>query len=370
MIVLYFGKELGGAKLGGRELLCQLNYDLLYTVFGDNLLKYSLKSQRQSGLVGLFNALRGHIDGIDKAQLDLVSRLILEKRVQKVFIDGSNLGSFVAALKHRHPNIESVTFFHNVEASFFWGSFLSRRSLKTFLVLLANWISETKAVKKSSKIVCLSHRDSRLLKHLYGRAATHISPIALKDSLSTPTIFKQQLPSERFALFVGGTFFANIKAVEWYAQHIAASVCIPLYVVGHGFELLRPRFKHISNMIIIGSVDSLSDWYWKSHVVVAPIFHGSGMKTKVAEALMHGKRVIGTPEAFSGYEDIGSVAGWCCRNSQEFIEAMHDAIASDLPSFDPQLRIIYDSRYSFEASRKRFLDILGETTVSEEKTDD
>ena len=36
-------------------------------------------------------------------------------------------------------------------------------------------------------------------------------------------------------------------------------------------------------------------------LVIAPIFDGSGMKTKVAEALMHGKHVVGTPEAFSGY---------------------------------------------------------------------
>ena len=35
----------------------------------------------------------------------------------------------------------------------------------------------------------------------------------------------------------------------------------------------------------------------------SPIFYGSGMKTKVAEALMHGKRIIGTNNAFAGYDN-------------------------------------------------------------------
>ena len=358
MKILYFGKEYAGEKSGGRELLCHLNHDLLYSLFGDNLLRYSLASQSQSGLAGVLNVFRGHIDGIDDIQLNLASYLILENGVQKVFIDGSNLGCFAAALKHRHPDVESITFFHNVEASFFWGAFWSRKSLKSLLVLLANWIAEGKSVRNSDRILCLSWRDSSILKRLYRRAATHVSPIALKDSLNCQETSESKLPIGKFALFVGGAFFANVKAVEWYAQYIATSVGIPLYVVGHGFDQLRSRFMHVDNMVIVGSVDSLSHWYRKAHVVAAPIFHGSGMKTKVAEALMHGKRIIGTPEAFSGYEDISDVAGWCCRDSHEFIEAMNEAVAVDLPVFDSQLRMIYENAYSFKAARRRFADIL------------
>lgn len=36
--------------------------------------------------------------------------------------------------------------------------------------------------------------------------------------------------------------------------------------------------------------------------MVMPIFSGSGMKVKTAEALMYGKFLIGTKEAFEGYE--------------------------------------------------------------------
>jgi hypothetical protein len=363
MKILYIGKEIRADSRGGRELLCRLNFNLLYSLYPDNLIKISFPSRRQRGPKALINVCRGYIDGIDDAQLNLVWNSIRGKGITQVFVDGSNLGSFVAAFKQRFPGIEVVTFFHNAEVSFFWGAFCSRKSLKSLAVLLANSIAERIAVRKSDKIICLSERDSHILERLYGRSATHISPIAVKDSLNRAADDDQRLPSGRFALFVGGAFYANVKAIEWYAKYVSHAVSMPLYVVGHGFDQLRSRFEHIENMIVVGSVTSLTDWYRRAHVVVAPIFHGSGMKTKVAESLMHGKRIIGTPEAFSGYEDIAYQAGWFCQDSNVFVAAMNEAMAVDLPVFDSKLRIIYETHYSFKVAKQRFADILAEGIV-------
>ena len=46
------------------------------------------------------------------------------------------------------------------------------------------------------------------------------------------------------------------------------------------------------------------------------------MKTKVAEALMYGKRIIGTREAFSGYEFNAEEVGWLCNTKEEFVAAL------------------------------------------------
>ena len=48
-----------------------------------------------------------------------------------------------------------------------------------------------------------------------------------------------------------------------------------------------------------------------------PIFEGSGMKLKTCEALMFGKNIIGTPEAFAGYDiDDYTNVGACCRGER------------------------------------------------------
>ena len=50
-------------------------------------------------------------------------------------------------------------------------------------ILISNFLVERQATLLSDKRICLSVRDSSLLKRLYGKGATHISPIALKDQL-------------------------------------------------------------------------------------------------------------------------------------------------------------------------------------------
>jgi len=83
------------------------------------------------------------------------------------------------------------------------------------------------------------------------------------------------------------------------------------------------------------------------------------MKTKVAEALMYGKKVVGTPEAFSGYEDIAQKAGWVCTTADDFVAAISRAQGLVTQSFDPDLRAIYEEKYSFEAAKSRLANILG-----------
>ena len=83
------------------------------------------------------------------------------------------------------------------------------------------------------------------------------------------------------------------------------------------------------------------------------------MKTKVAEALMHGKKVVGTPEAFSGYEDVAASAGWVCRSADDFVAAIAQACETIEEPFDPAMRALYEAHYSFSAARSRRADILG-----------
>ena len=111
---------------------------------------------------------------------------------------------------------------------------------------------------------------------------------------------------------------------------------------------------------VVGAVDDLAEWYLKSHFVIAPIFDGSGMKTKGAEALMFGKKVIGTPEAFSGYEEIADKAGRVCASADDFVTAIESADAMVNSSCDRELRAIFDEKYSYVAAKARLEVIMND----------
>lgn len=339
-------------------MLCKLNHDALRSIYGDNLFLFELSSDRQRGLYSYFNAFRGHIDGLNTQTIQTALAIIQSNNIDKVFVDGSNLGDFVLSLKQHLPAVEVATFFHNVEARFFWGSFKTHKTARALAVLLANYLAERKSTRWSDRVVCLSERDSRLLKKIYGKSATHISPMALENKCPPLFIGTPEQPPEQFALFVGGTFYANRAGISWFVREVAPRITIPIYIVGRGFETLKSELEIPGKVTVVGAVDSLADWYQRAQFVIAPIFDGSGMKTKVAEALMYGKKVVGTPEAFSGYDDVVEQAGWVCETPDEFVAAITSAQEEVTHSFDHALRLIYEQQYSMAAATDRLRKIF------------
>jgi glycosyltransferase involved in cell wall biosynthesis len=356
--ILLLTNQLETSPTGGREMLCKLNYDVLSRLYGSDLFVFELAKQPIHKLMSVINAFKGHIDGVSNESIDSALQVISAKNVVKVFVDGSGFGEIVKRIKIEFPLIQILTFFHNVEARFFWGSWRLHGTIHALGVMLVNTLAERKAVRYSDKIICLSERDSALLRRIYGRGATHISPMVLEDKFTASFSGLSEHTPERFALFVGGTFYANRAGIQWFVHEVVPQIDLPIYIVGRGFEALKKELEIPGKVVVVGAVDSLEEWYHRAFFVIAPIFSGSGMKTKVAEALMFGKKVIGTPEAFSGYDEILSFVGRVCTDKDEFIAAIRHADEMVSEPFDAKLRSIYEKKYSFVAAVERFKVIL------------
>lgn len=358
--VLLVTNQLENTPAGGRELLCRLNHDILKDIYGERLSVLELNKVAIRGVHPVADAFRGFIDGVNNDILDRVLRIIITNKVLKIFVDGSNFGEIVRVVKEKCPNVHVYTFFHNVEVRFFWGLLRQNKTLHSLAVVMVNYLAERKSVKHSDKIICLSQRDSQKLRKIYGRGATHVSPIALQDKLAKSSITSNAIMlKNKYALFVGGGFYANRAGIIWFVNQVVPRISIKTCIVGRGLEDLKEVLEVSHKVELVGSVDSLALWYQNSHFVIAPIFDGSGMKTKVAEALMFGKKIIGTPEAFAGYEDISNRIGCVCSTADEFVAAINSVEPLFASSFDNESRSIYEKEYSFEAARARFIDFMG-----------
>lgn len=339
-------------RIGGRQQLAWLHRDALTTLLGDRLFIHELAP---AGAMSHWATLRGNLDGLSPATISGIVARVREQRATQVFLDGSNLGLLAAALKRALPAVEVLTFCHNVEARFFLGALAARPSVKAAGVLVANYRAERLAVRHSDRLIALSERDGALLRRLYGRGATDILPMALKDMAPA---HPPSVSGGGYLLFVGGAFYANLRGMQWYARHVAVRVSVPAVVIGRGMELIRAELEAAPGVRVLGSVDDLGPCYAAATAVIAPIFDGSGMKTKVAEALMFGKRVIGTPEAFSGYADDVVAANHCCTDADGFVQAIEVLAAAPPPAFDPALRALYERDHSPDALKRRLAAIL------------
>lgn len=344
-----------GETVGGRQQLAWLHRDALTTLCGDRLVVHVLVPAAASRSA----ALQGYLDGLSPEVIDAIVTQARTRTVGQVFLDGSNLGLLARAVKRALPKVEVLTFCHNVEARFFFGSFKVRPSLHSAGVFLANYHAERMAVLWSDRIITLSERDSTVLRRFYGRGATDLLPMAMADQTGPTGNAKSEAVASPYALLVGGNFYANLRGAQWYVHRVAPHVSLPTVIVGRGMEVLRPELEKIAGVRVVGGVADLAPWYRDAAVAVAPIFDGSGMKTKVAEALMYGKPVVGTPEAFSGYADDVISANWCASDAAGFAIGVADA-AARASAWNPTMRELYLRHHSNDALLKRLASIVGQ----------
>ena len=345
--------------LGGREQLSNLLFNSLKKIGKAKVFIFRLPQAKKSFFISLVALFNGNVDGINHNSISNIKNIILKNNINIVIIDGSNLGSIIPNIINEYYGIKVFCYFHNVESRFFWGSFRRQLTVRSLGVFIANTIAERSAVKYSDKIICLSIRDSRLLFKIYGRHASYISPMAIEDNLEMKNLDSRSFETnEPYALFVGGNFYANRDGIIWFVNNVAHKIGIKVIVVGKGMEDFRSVIEIPGRVSVIGTVDNLNEWYRNAHFVIAPIFDGSGMKTKIAEALMHGKKVVGTAESFSGYEEVASKIGWCCHDATSFADSIKAAQRFINLPFDPEMRKIYEERYSLEAATLRFAKIF------------
>jgi glycosyltransferase involved in cell wall biosynthesis len=189
----------------------------------------------------------------------------------------------------------------------------------------------------SDLIIVLNQRDSQQLLSIYGRRAdfllpTSLVPIEIDTAISHKNLLNKS--TDLNLLFVGINFYANVHGINWFIENVMTKVeNVKLTIVGNGLnESLIIKNK---NVIVYGRVESLDMYYKQAHIVVLPIFLGSGMKTKTAEALMHGKPILATSEALEGYiiENINFFGGRCDL-AIEFIEKINYFKGNRVELFD------------------------------------
>lgn len=301
-------------------------------------------SAKEKALFSLRGFLRGMTPEGEKKIDDLLSAYLIDT----VVFNTSYYGGTIRRLKKKYPDIRIICFFHNVEVLFIRDYLKETKQVISVLTMGVAWWNERLSTRYSNKIICLNERDFNEIERIYGRKPDAIAPLSLEDRFdetklhSTPTTV---------GAFIGSKFYANYYGVKWFVKNVAPHISSKILIIGKGFETCREEFAGIPNIEVIGTVDDLDAYYYDVSFIVSPIFSGSGMKTKTAEALMFGKTVFGTTEAFQGYDVDFEKVGGLCNTAEEFIQKIN--LFESLPDlFNPYCRDVFVKKYSLDSFRK------------------
>lgn len=310
----------GGAVVNNRNLY------LLQNVYGEeNIIIHEFEKEDKNTSI-LYSKYLSFFGGISNKTLKDISSIVKKENIQVVFISNSIYGLISKRIKRQFKNIIVITFFHNVEYLYIKDLFKSSKLKSRYFLPPFIKRVEQLSVNYSNLIIALNERDSKKLFSIYGRKADFLLPTSLETKKIEQPLLDEKFISETNnleLLFVGSNFYANIHGINWFINNVMTKVeNVNLSIVGNGLN--DNIITNNKNTTIYGRVESLDLFYKKAQIVILPIFLGSGMKTKTAEALMYGKPILATSEALEGYDikkikDIGAQ----CETAEEFIEQIN-----------------------------------------------
>jgi len=367
-IMFIFCRDVGGGFYGGIQFT-KRNYDAINSYFSEQINYLNLRKHLYLG-----SDLKNKI--IRKCMLifgyhriypqDEKKILDLAIKYERIFISISHYGRLAKLIKKKSPQIQIITFFENVEYEFakYAPEHKKYGFVNEFLIHHTIFRNEQWTCRYSDAIIALNQRDANLIKHYYKRDVDAIIPISLPDKYIKHQAMKISVIP--LGLFLGSNFFANTNGILWFIKNVLPFVNIRLQIIGKNMD--KVNFPQSDKLEVLGYVDYLEPYIQNADFMIFPIFEGGGMKVKTCEALMHGKNIIGTHEAFEGYDVDFEKVGACCETAEEFIEAINGFPKRFTRKFNEYSRNIFLEKYSNEVTFKQFADLfkkLEQTIIKE-----
>ncbi|MEZ9340307.1 hypothetical protein AB4176_20875 [Vibrio splendidus] len=216
-----------------------------------------------------------------------------------IALHSSRLGILSLLLSISFPKKKIFCHFDNVEYLLLKSRITKPSFTLKYIVNILDFMlitaSERLCVKFSDKCSFITISDAN-----YFEQNDFIIPICYEKSSSEVSILK----GEYYLFTASFDFEPNIDALNLFVETACAHP--DLKFVAAGRKLKNFNYDHVSNLTLIDSptVDRMESIFIGAKGYISCVNFGSGMKTKVAEAMKYGLPVYATDNSLVGYEEV------------------------------------------------------------------
>ena len=213
---------------------------------------------------------------------------------------------------------------HNVEYRIIQGTAEAAQGPRRFFAEV-EWRKikreEERVWRRTPVCVGVSELDAQVFK-AGGAPSVEVCPNGTDPVDRLPLLARA--PHEAFRmLFVGTASYQPYeRGLAWFIRNVLPGVRervqATLDVVG------SPPLNPVTDPSVTyrGRVPSVTHWYEQAHVVVVPVFHGSGTRLKLIEAMALGRPVVSTRLGAEGLPVRPGVHYVAAEKADEFVEAL------------------------------------------------
>lgn len=267
----------------------------------------------------------------NKTFIQTLQQLLQKNNYQLVIFDMLYTTVYLHVVK-KHP-IPVVYRAHNIESTL-WFEMAQQKPwyVKWYYRHLSKRINsfEKKAALLADAIMPISPTDAFFFKTANIQAPIFELPTSVEATTNTAT------PPEKPDLFyIGGLDWQpNIEGLLWFTNHVWPLVLrqipdLKLHVAGrNASRQLAAKLHNTPHLIFYGEINNAAHFFGSHHIMISPLFSGSGIRIKILEAMASGKAVVATPKAVQGLNIVDYEHVLLANNPTSFarllVELLHN----------------------------------------------
>jgi len=231
---------------------------------------------------------------------------------------------------------------------------------------------EREIYKRFDACLVVTQRDKDLLTSLCPQINCKVLGGGVDTEYFSPMDVQEEFPSLVFTANMGT--LPNVHSLLHFYAKIYPLIReelpqVKLYLVGRNPAREITDLAQDSSVVLTGHVDSLKPYLAKSSIVIAPMTLGTGIKTKVLEAMAMGKCVVTTSIGAQGINAISGEDLVITDDSKDFatwvIKLLRDRQLRK--KIGDKARMIIEAEHSWKKITERLDQIFGEAIAGHTK---
>lgn len=260
-----------------------------------------------------------------KAMCNRLLRILEQEEYDLIQLEGLYLTPYIPLLREK-SRAKLVYRAHNIEHVIWKGLASSTKNLllKPYLKLLASRLEkyELGVIRQFDAICAISPSDLDFFVKNGFKGHSVVIPVMMpevENGNQHPTVVNG-------AVFHLGSmdWRPNQDGVQWFLDKVWPKVLeqapeMTFFIAGKTMPQRFMKYSGKNNVSVVGEVVSSSSFMAEKHIMVVPLFSGSGMRVKIIEGLAAGKTIIST--------ELGAEGTGCQHNENILIADKPDAMA-------------------------------------------
>jgi len=275
-----------------------------------------------------YNAIRF----IDKSFINALQKLLKEKPFDIVQLEGLYLTPYIEYIR-RYSNAMISYRAHNVEYEI-WKRYalsISNPFKKIYFRSLANRLEkfEKNALNRYDLLIPITKNDALKLKNMGNAKPCKVIPTGILQNNFVKSPIQENISS---LFYIGSLdWIPNQEGLIWFIKNVWTEIKanrpkLAFHIAGRNAPSWLIKFFSNNNVNYHGEVKSAFEFYKDFHVMVVPLFAGSGMRIKIIEAMARSKVVVTTSIGAEGLGLTPNKHAIIADNAPEIKKGIHNLL--------------------------------------------